>query len=322
VSTFAGSENNGYLDSTPETSLFGHPANIAVDSRDGSIYVADKYNNVIRKIYDGVVSTVAGNGEKGFKDGGASEAMFEYPTSVAVDTYNGALYVADSFNHRIRKISAEGIVSTLAGTGEKGALDGPASKATFTYPTSICVVEKDGSIYVSEEQNNKIRKVSTDGNVMTYAGTGTKGCSTGVAARALFNGPVGLAVDDFDGALYVADKNNHKIKKILNGVVSVFAGTGEKGCLDGPVAKATFNEPTDIAVDKSDGSVFVTDCKNRKIRKISPNGIVTTVAGVGKSGCVNGHAKTAKFVNPSSIAVHGTNAFIVDDNMIRKLTIV
>jgi len=198
---------------------FGH-------AEDGSVVVVDTCNARIRKISpEGLVSTLAGSGEEGFKDGAAAEAQFNYPGGVAFDG-EGNLFVIDPANARIRKVSPDGQVSTLAGCGLAGFNDGPAAEAEFKFPQSVAV-DGDGCLVIVDLGNHRIRKISPDGRVRTLAGTGVEGFADGAVAEAKFAYPQDVAVAS-DGSLFVADLGNQRIRKIsLDGMVSTYAGEGD-----------------------------------------------------------------------------------------------
>jgi len=210
------------------------------------------------------------------------------------------------------------IVSTLAGTGDVGATDGPGLSATFSYPVGIAI-GPDGSLYVADSGNNKIRKVAADGTVSTYAGTSTSGQTNGSCASATFYYPMGVAVDAA-GNVYVADSWNYDIRKIdLECQVTTLAGSGKAGAADGTSTAASFNYPTGLTLDASD-NVYVADQQNIKIRKVDPNGAVTTFAGTGTSGYTDGQALNAMFDVPTAIAMDAVGTLYVgDDNYIRKI---
>ena len=183
---------------------------MAVDSS-GNVYVTDENNHRIRKITtNGVVSTLAGTNAEGFKDGTASTAQFYYPYGVAVDS-SGNVYVADSNNHRIRKITPEGVVTTFAGSTE-GFADGTGNTAQFYYPAGVAV-DSSGNVYVTDNGNHRIRKITSAGVVTTFAGTGTKDFADGAANTAKFRYPSDVAVDS-SGNVYVADERDDRIRKI------------------------------------------------------------------------------------------------------------
>ena len=230
--------------------------------------VTDADNNRIRKITpadrieDRVVSTFTGSG---------TEAQFEDPYGLAVDSF-GNVYVADESNHRIRKITPadrieDRVVSTFAGSGTANSGNGTGTAAQFYFPGGVAVDSSD-NVFVADSGNNRIRKITPAGVVSTLAGS-TEGFADGIGNTAQFNGPLGVAVDS-SGNVYVADSYNHLIRKITPaGVVSTLAGTGTEGFADGTGDTAQFYFPTGVAVD-SYGNVYVADSNNHRIRKITP----------------------------------------------------
>jgi sugar lactone lactonase YvrE len=319
VSTLAGSGVSGLTNGSGTTANFGRPAGIAVDET-GSIYVSD--TALIRKVSkDGFVTTLAGV-TSGFLDGKGGEAMFNYPVGIVPDG-NSGLYVADQYNHRVRRISSGGIVATLAGNGEWAVvLDGIYYNSTFYYPTGIAV-DQNQNVYVADLGNNRIRKINNAGNVTTIAGSGVRGFSDGIASNAQFNRPSGAAVDA-SGNVYVADRDNNRIRKISpEGIVSTFAGSGTAGFADGAGVNASFNSPRSIVTD-GNGNLYVADSGNHKIRKITSGGGVSTVAGSGSQGFADGNGNDALFNYPSGVAVDGSgNVYVADSGnyRIRKITI-
>jgi sugar lactone lactonase YvrE len=267
VSTLAGTGKLGFTNGPAASATFTLPDGVAVD-RAGNLYVTDVHNNAIRKITAaGVVSTLAGTGARGFTNGPGASARFDEPTGVAVDSA-GNVYVVDGSNQAIRKITAAGVVSTLAGTGAQGFTNGPGARATFHDPM-VVAVDGAGNVYVAETGNYAIRKITAAGVVSTLAGTGAQGFTSGPAARATFRWPTGIAVDRA-GNVYVVDGGNQAIRKITAaGILSTLAGTGREGAKNGPGASATFNDPAGIAVDSA-GNVYVADMGNSAIRKITP----------------------------------------------------
>ncbi|MBP9165001.1 MAG: hypothetical protein KBF99_17610, partial [Leptospiraceae bacterium] len=229
------------------------------------------------KVQSYVVTTFAGSGEIGSVDGTGRAASFNYPAGIALDS-NGNLYLADTYyNHKIRKITFDGIVTTLAGSGSKGSIDGAGNTASFNSPGGV-VVDKSGNVYVADTFNSKIRKITFEGVVSTFAGSGVEGFADGAGGVAIFFRPLGVIVDD-SGAVYVADTYNNKIRKIeVSGVVTTLAGSGASGATDGTGIAATFRSPQSIALD-SVGNIYVGDYGNHKVRKINSNGVVTTFAG-------------------------------------------
>lgn len=269
-----------------------------------------------------LVSTFAGSGAIASNDAIGTAAGFNYPTVVVMDHFNN-LIVVDRSNHKIRKITPDGTVTTIAGAGAIGALDGPGLTATFRYPDGA-VVDSQGNVFISDQSNHKIRKLATDGLVSTFAGSGVAGFLDGTGTTAKFYYPAGMAIDANDN-LYVADYSNHRIRKITpGGVVTTYAGLAFAGATDGNISVAQFNGPTGVGVDAS-GNVFIADYGNHKIRKISTLGDVSTVAGTGIAGAVDGSSTTASFYHPAIVAVDAhNNLFITDEgnNKIRKINAV
>jgi len=265
------------------------------------------------------VSTFAGKGG-GFLDGPGNVALFNGVSGIAVDA-SGYIYVAELFNNRIRKITPQGVVSTLAGTGAAGSTNGPGSTATFSSPTGVAV-DSSGNVYVADGQNNLIRKITSRGDVSTLAGTGAVGSADGPGSTATFHIPSGVAVDAA-GNLYVADTLNNKIRKITSaGVVSTLAGGATSGSGDGSGTNARFNDPNAIAVDASGANIYVADTGNNKVRKVNSGGVVSTLAGTGALGLVNGPGTSAQFGNDQGIGVDSNGTVFVGDflnNIVRKI---
>ncbi|MGZ9674710.1 Ig-like domain-containing protein [Flavobacterium sp. GNP001] len=266
------------------------------------------------------VSTFAGSGAIGATDGTSASASFYRPSGVTVDA-TGNIYVVDTYNQKIRKITPAGVVSTFAGNGSAGATDGPAATASFYAPSGI-TIDAAGNIYVADIGSRKIRKITPAGIVSTIAGSGLAGSNDGLAANASFYGCSGVTVDA-SGNIYVADSFNNKIRKITPaGVVSTFAGNGSAGDTDGPAATASFSDPSGVTIDTA-GIIYVADSGNNKIRKITPAGVVSTVAGSGVRGYTNGPAATAGFYLPSGVALDAAgNIYVADhyNQIIRKIT--
>jgi streptogramin lyase len=276
VTTFAGiGGKQGYVNGADSVATFYRPFGIASDVA-GNIYVADAGNNVIRGISPaGTVSTFAGIGIAGASNMPDS-ISFNSPLGVAVDG-NGNVYVADYENDIIRKITPAGVASTLAGfTGTPGAVDGLDTAARFNLPESVAV-DAAGNVYVADNGNNLIRKVTPGGQVTTIAGSGNAGSANGQGTAASFNSPFGIALDASEN-IYVADSGNNLIRKISpTGAVTTFAGSGAKGAGNATGASATFNTPSGVAVDAA-GNVYVADENNNLIRKITAAGVVSTIA--------------------------------------------
>lgn len=322
VTTVAGSTNFGSADGTGINAQFWGPAGIATDSNT-NIFVADYFNGTIRKITSaGVVTTLAGSASAGSGNASAVSARFNLPESLAADS-SGNIYVADTANNTIRQISISGVVTTLAGSaGKSGAADGSGTNALFNGPQAVAV-DGSGIVYVADTANHTIRKI-TAGTVSTLAGTaGTSGNVDGAAASALFYGPQGIAVDSSNN-VYVADTLNYTIRKISGGTVSTLAGvSGTYGSTDGTNSNALFNWPKGLDVDGS-GNIYVADFLNHTIRKITPAGVVSTLAGLaGLWGNADGTNSNARFFEPEAVVVDGSgNLYVADsgNNTIRKLT--
>lgn len=327
VTTLAGlAGESGIADGTNSAARFSGPSGVTVDSM-GNVYVADAGNQTIRKITSGgVVTTFAGlAGQSGSANGTNSQARFYYPEGVTVDSV-GNVYVADQANFIIRKINPAGVVTTLAGrAGYAGSQSGTNSTARFYYPSGV-TVDSAGNVWVADTFNHIIRKITPDGVVTTPAGlAGQSGSADGTNNAARFNQPSGVAVDS-SGNIYVADTGNYTIRKITpEGVTTTLAGlAGEyTSPTDGTGGAARFNQPNDVALDSA-GNVYVADAYNSAIRKITPAGIVTTLAGrVGAYGSTDGTNDAARFSYPNGVAVDSTgNVYVADSNnqTIRKIT--
>ncbi|MCL6613782.1 MAG: hypothetical protein K6U03_04055, partial [Firmicutes bacterium] len=242
---------------------------------DGTIYIADTNNHVIRRIgTDGIITTIAGTGEPGYGgDGGpATEALLDWPSDVAVGP-DGSIYVAEFYNHCLRRIAPDGIITIVAGTGAPGYSGdgGPAIEARLYFPTAVDV-GPDGSIYLTDRGNHRLRRVGPDGIITTVAGTGMAGYSGdgGPAAEAELNSPMGVAAGP-DGSIYFTDYANHSLRRIApDGIITTVAGTGTAGYNgDGGPASATMLAwPARVAVGPQ-GKVYITDTYNSLIRRIS-----------------------------------------------------
>jgi sugar lactone lactonase YvrE len=326
VTTLAGNGTSGAVINGPEnTAQFQLTLDVAVDSG-GNAYVPDYGNHVIRKITPaGVVSTFAGTGTAGGTNGPAATALFNLPRHVAVDGSDN-VYVFDYVNQLVRKITPSGTVSALAGSGAQGYANATGSAASF-YNSEGLAADSAGNVYVADTFNQAIRKISPVGVVTTLAGPATQGGVVigwvdGPGPTALFNNPQGVAVDS-SGNVYVGDTLNNRIRKITPaGTVSTLAGTGAPGWVDGPAATAQFYNPWGVAVDGG-GNVYVADMGNNRIRKITPAGIVSTLAGSGVAGFADGAAVTARFSGPSKVAVNspGSLVYVADQGNNRIRTI-
>ena len=326
VSTLAGTAGvSGSSDGTGPAASFNLPEGLAIDGNN-NVYVSDTANDTIRKITPaGAVSTLAGTaGASGTVDGTGPAARFNFPTGVAIDS-GGVLYVADQGDDTIRTVTLTGVVQTLAGmAGTSGSADGNGTAARFSRPFGVAV-DRNGNIFVADNNNNTLRKVLTTGDVSTVAGTaGVVGSSNGSGAAASFKSPLGLAADG-SGNVYVADQGNNTVREVTPaGLVSTLAGLAAvTGSGDGNGAAASFNLPIGVAVDAK-GNVYVADSANSTIRLITKTGVVSTLAGTaGSTGSTDGIGASARFDRPAGVAVDSTgNVFVVDqgNNTIRKIT--
>jgi len=272
VSTFAGSSSPGFNNGPGATASFNEPWSLACDNA-GNVYVADAKNYAIRKITPlGIVSTVAGTGSFGVTNGPVSTAQFGFPSGVAVSPNGAKVYVCDRMTHTIREISG-GNVITLAGTAfSAGSIDGSGAAARFDHPYSIAL-DIQGNVFVADEWNNKVRRVSPSGVVTTFAGSGMPGSTNGSAASASFNGPWGITTSP-NGDIYVSEGNNFLIRKITPaGIVSTFAGQdGIPGFANGPVLQATFNGVSSIWNDVNSGTIYLCDPYSQLVRQIAAAG--------------------------------------------------
>ena len=327
VTTFAGSGTQALTNGTVSGAAFNNPTGVAQDAA-GNLFIVDAGNNAIRMINPaGEVSTIAGTGGFGSADGPGNTATFAIPGAVAVGPDNN-LYVSDILNHRIRKLSrpvTDGLpwtVTTLAGS-TLGFINGTATGAKFSAPHGLAF-DSAGTLYVADSGNHCIRRITLNSReVETFAGKGTLGASDVTRTEASFNNPFGLAFDSA-GNLYIADRDNHRIRKInTSGMVSTLAGS-TAGSLNATGALAQFNHPIGLAIDGI-GNLYVADESNHSIRKVTtPAGVVSTVAGLGTSGMVNGSSNFARFNGPTSLIVdlHG-NLIVTDakNHRIRKIVV-
>lgn len=323
VSTLAGGASN-LADGTGVNAGFGALNGITNDGN-GNLYLGDLSAGMIRKITmdKGVVTSFAGTGiVTADVDGSLTTAGFASPTDVIVRGNN--IYVLDAGGGlngaSIRMISGTA-VTTIAGGGAKGSVDGTGTAAHFGNCWGFAM-DASGNFYVADANNYKIRKVTPAGVVTTLAGTGGIGSVDATGTNASFNAPFDMAVDK-DNNIFVSDESNNKIRKITPaGVVTTFAGSGATGSADGTGTAASFNTPQGLTFDKN-GNLYVADSYNSKIRKITPDGVVTTIAGTGDAGLTDGPAKTALFAYPSDLTVDANgNIYVADGNsVIRKITL-
>ncbi|MGP0566984.1 MULTISPECIES: NHL domain-containing protein [unclassified Nitrospina] len=281
----------------------------------GDVYISRRSHNIVSKIdQNGTLTNVVGTGVSGYSgDGGpATAATLKVPAGLTFDK-EGNLYIADRENHVVRKVDANGIITTFAGTGEAGYSgdNGPATKAALNLPSDM-TVDHNGNLFISDRSNNVIRKVDRNGTITTYAGTGNEGYNGDnmPALRTNLDKPFGLAVDK-QGNLYIADRGNNRVRKVDadSGLMSTIGGDGGFFFIgdNGPAYRASIAGPTDVAVD-DEGNVYVADRNNNRIRKINTLGMIRTVMGTGQQD-YNGDAEVARETN-----LHLPFALTLDNN--------
>ncbi|MEO8134315.1 MAG: RHS repeat-associated core domain-containing protein [Betaproteobacteria bacterium] len=296
---------------------------------DGSLYIADTYR--VRKVApNGTITTVAGNGQFAFSgDGGpATQAGFSFITGIALGP-DGSLYIADFGNLRIRRVAPDGIVSTIAGNGTYAFAGdgGPATQAALQQPMNVAV-GPDGSIYFSDSQTQRVRRVATDGIITTVAGTGVFNGPLGdggPATLAALGFPEGIAVGA-DGVLYIADRGHVRVRRVgTDGIITTIAGNGLSSFTGdgGPAVLAGLSLVNDVALSP-DGSVFISDFNNQRIRRVGPDGTITTTAGTGIFGYSGdgGPAAQGRINAPQGVAVRSDGSVYVadtDNNRIRLI---
>lgn len=315
ISTFAG----GIGDGGPALRASIRDAyGIAADSL-GNVYVADSAHHRVRRVAtDGTITTVAGRDGYGYNgDGGlAVDATLYQPFGVAVDA-GDSLIIADTQNHRIRKISVTGVISTIAGVGVKGFSGdgGPATAAKLSAPADVAV-GPDGGIYISDLGNHRIREIRPDGTITTIAGTGIAGFSGdgGPSERARISPAWGISVGD-DGTIYIADTWNHRVRSIRAGIIRTIAGVGAPGLSGdgGPGTKARTWYPW-AATAGANGDVFIADLGNNRIRRIDSHGIISTYTGGAAGYAGDGGTRTgARYRLPSDVIFDRSSAMVVAD---------
>jgi ABC-type branched-subunit amino acid transport system substrate-binding protein len=323
VSTLAGDGHWGYRDGPGIQARFLGPEGLVID-REGNIYVTEILGNRIRRINpEGTVSTVAGTGIAGYSDGPASSAQFDSPSGITLDSA-GNLYVADSFNHSIRVVRPDGTVATLAGDGKAGYRDGSAEQAQFNLPTGIAL-SNTGVLYVADTGNNRIRAISLEGTVTTLTGSGERGFKDGPPELAQFNAPGYLSIGP-DGNIYTSEScepnGNHAIRRItLEGAVTTVAGIGIPGRADGPAPKAGFSCPRGLVFDRA-GNLYIADAGNDRIRVITPDDMVYTLAGKGTNGYVDGEGQQAAFLLVKGIALDDKRQLYVSDMITSRIRVI
>lgn len=324
ITTFAGTGIGSYTGDGGQAinATFSEPQGVMVDDT-GNVYVVDEDDNVIRKINSlGIINTVIGSGLAGFGgDGGpAIMARLTSPGGCALDR-KGNIYIADSYNHVVRKVDRSGIISTVAGHGTIGGYGGDGAAGTSAYLNfpEMVAVDKAGNVFITDANNNRVRKLDTNGIITTIAGNGV-GSYTGdggPAVSATLNYPMGIVVDTVTGALYISDANNNVVRKIdTNGIITTIAGTGVAGYSGngGLATAAKLKTPQGITVDTA-GIIYISDGGNNVIRKVDAGGIITAYAGSGVAGFGGdgGPAIFGKIFNPPGITVDVTgNLYIAE----------
>ena len=323
ITTVAGTGEHGFGgDGGPASQAqISSPTGVAVDGA-GNLYIADAGNHRVRRVDSaGTITTVAGTGEAGFGGDGApaTQAGIDRLTGVAVDGA-GNLYIADWNSNRVRKVDSTGTITTIAGTGERGfgGDGGPASQAQISSPTGVAV-DGAGNLYIADWDNGRIRRVDSAGTITTIAGTGGfyfRG-DGGPARQGWLSSPTGVAVDGA-GNLYIADADDHRIRKVdsTTGTITTVAGIGLNtfGGDGGPARQGWLSSPTGVAVDGA-GNLYIADAGNHRVRKVDSTGTITTVAGTGRRGFSGdgGPASQARLNFPTGVAVDGAgNLYIAD----------
>jgi sugar lactone lactonase YvrE len=300
-STIAGNGIIGCNDDTGTAATFDNPRGIAIDPA-GNLLICEWGNHRIRKISpQRVVSTLAGNATVALIDGTGAAASFHDPYCCVLDPQNN-LYVADCDSHSIRKVTPAGVVTTVAGSGSIGVQDGTGRNANFHSPIGINI-DSQGNLVIGDFGNQRIRKINAAGVVTTFAGNGVVGFTDGTGTNASFHGPCAIAIDPQDN-LFVVEYYNHCIRKITpGGVVTTFAGNGATGFADGTGTSAAFNYPIGLVMDKQ-LNFYVSDTSGHRIRKVTPQGVVTTLAGNGAtSPFADGTGTCTTLISPIGIAV-------------------
>jgi len=269
----------------------------------------------------GHVATLAGDGMPGSVDGQGTGAKLNRPHGMGL-TSSGLLVFSDRGNHQLRSVNAKGQVNTIAGSGKAGFAEGRGPAAQFNELIAV-VADRAGNLYVADRNNHRIRRVTTDGQVSTLAGTGDAGFVDGTTEEARFNQPYGVALSEDESRLYVADYLNHSIRVVdfRAGRVDTLAGNGKPGFADGMGRQAGLHQPYNIKRGR-DGYLYVPDQNNHAVRRVSEDGMVSTIAGNGKAGFADGEGKLAQFNNPTGIAIGADGLiYVADRNNHRVRTI-
>jgi len=318
VVPFAGTGIPGHMDGPKADAQFNWPTDVAV-APDWTVYVADFGNNRLRVISpEGTVRTLAG-GDAGFADGSGKVARFSGPNGIVLGP-DGALYVADAGNARIRRVAPDGTTTTLAGDGVRGLQDGPGAEARFAYPTGLAF-GPERRLYVVDRWAHCVRQVAPDGTVTTVAGNGVPGFVDGPGSEARFDNPLSAAWDPQWG-LVVTDSGNHALRRVdPDGTVSTLMGGPFPRAADGPPERAGFYWDTGIVSDGR-GGLYVADAQNHKVRRLTRTRYLTTVAGSGHQGVVDGPDRQAAFAFITGLTLDPADNLLVADsgaNRIRRI---
>ncbi len=317
VTTLAGSGKGQFAEGVGAAASFNAPRGIRLDTA-ANVYVADTLNHRIRKVTPGgVVSTLAGSGTAGFINATGAGAAFNGPSGVALDGASN-VYVADTLNHRIRKVTPAGVVTTLAGSGNANHFDGTGIVADFDSPRDVAFA-KGVLLYVADTGNHRIRSIAiATGVVVSVAGSigpPDPGFANGADVNAKLRTPSGLVTDAEATNVLIADSDNHRIRALATATAAVTtpAGSGSAAFAEGTGSAASFDVPSGVALDAAN-NVYIADTANHRIRKMTfPGGVVTTIAGTGSAGSVDGALASATFDMPWGIALDAAGAVYVSD---------
>lgn len=317
VSTVAGSGEPGFADGDGQGAQFYNPEGICTDAQ-GNLYVADSGNHRIRRIApSGEVITLAGAGTGGYLDGAAANALLHEPNGVAVDAA-GDLVIGDAQNNMLRRLGGLGsfTVTTVSGSITPGYRNGTADAARFNLPADV-LVRTNGDFLVADANNHTIRLVNADGYATNWAGNGTAGYANGPRTSARFIRPTGLALDRL-GVVHIAERGAHRIRRVLsNGSVLTTAGStspsGQAGFVDGGSTAARFNEPDGLVVSAA-GTLYVADRGNHAIRSVTASGFVTTLVGNGQPGYADGATNQARLCQPAGVCLNAQGTLFVADS--------
>lgn len=325
VTTYAGSGEKGFEDGPKDKAQLVSPNGISID-KFGNLFIADSYNHAIRKVTSlGELCTFAGNGEEGYKDGFGKNAMFHFPSDAYADK-NGNIYVADYWNHCIRKITSYGLVTTVAGVpGKKGYKNGKAKEALFNNPIGV-IVDYTDNLYVLDTKNHCVRKISNDGMVTTFAGSPSAGFVDGIGIDAKFSSPTGLCADRY-GNFYLIDTDNRAVRKIYpDGRVETVLDQHFTYFKDSTGGRKMqfFHSASGGGICSGPKDIFyIADGASHSIYKIDlAHRVISVVAGTGKMGFKNGEGHLAMFANPVEVTMDNSNNIYVsdfDNHVVRKI---